>query len=136
MFEMKIITSMNLGEPGDLILSKKQFIFEHSSDNIREDYLIGKILGTGKQLFDFLNKIGAFGEVRLCTHRKTGAKRAVKIIKKSFLKGKEEVRFLSEIEILKTMVPLDNDLLFILTYRIIQLSSDYLKFIRIQSDIS
>jgi calcium/calmodulin-dependent protein kinase I len=46
-------------------------------------------------------EIGAFGEVRLCTHRKTGAKRAVKIIKKSFLKGKEEVRFLSEIEILK-----------------------------------
>lgn len=37
---------------------------------------------------------GAFGEVRLCTHRKTGAKRAVKIIKKSFLQGKEETRFL------------------------------------------
>jgi serine/threonine protein kinase len=47
---------------------------------------------------------GAFGEVRLCTHRKTGVKRAVKIIKKSFLRGKEETRFLSEIEILKTMV--------------------------------
>lgn len=45
--------------------------------------------------------LGAFGEVRICTHRKTGAKRAVKIIKKSFLKGKEETRFLSEIEILK-----------------------------------
>lgn len=48
--------------------------------------------------------LGAFGEVRLCTHRKTGAKRAVKIIKKSFLRGKEESRFLSEIEILKRMV--------------------------------
>lgn len=47
---------------------------------------------------------GAFGEVRLCTHRKSGAKRAVKIIKKSFLQGKEETRFLSEIEILKQMV--------------------------------
>ena len=41
--------------------------------------------------------------MRLCTHKKTGTKRAVKIIKKSFLKGKEEVRFLSEIEILKIM---------------------------------
>lgn len=37
-------------------------------------------------------------------HKKTQAKRAVKIIKKSFLKGKEEVRFLAEIEILKQMV--------------------------------
>jgi serine/threonine protein kinase len=52
--------------------------------------------------------IGAFGEVRLCTHRKTGAKRAVKIIKKSFLQGKEETRFLQEIEILKNMVRFSN----------------------------
>ena len=51
-----------------------------------------------------LTVTGAFGEVRLCTHKKTNAKRAVKIIKKSFLKGKEEVRFLAEIEILKQMV--------------------------------
>ncbi|TNV82197.1 hypothetical protein FGO68_gene11040 [Halteria grandinella] len=76
----------------DITLSKKQFVFEHVADNIRDDYLIGKVLGTG-----------AFGEVRLCTHRKTGAKRAVKIIKKSFLQGKEETRFLQEIEILKQM---------------------------------
>jgi signal transduction histidine kinase len=61
----------------------------HNAENIRDDYLIGKVLGSG-----------AFGEVRLCTHRKTGAKRAVKIIKKSFLQGKEETRFLQEIEIL------------------------------------
>ena len=54
--------------------------------------------------YALMYNIGAFGEVRLCTHRKTGAKRAVKIIKKSFLQGKEETRFLTEIEILKTMV--------------------------------
>lgn len=36
-----------IGNQGDLTLSKKQFVFEHSSDNIREDYLIGKVLGTG-----------------------------------------------------------------------------------------
>ena len=68
---------------GEITLSKKTFVSVHNAENIRDDYLIGKILGSG-----------AFGEVRLCTHRKTGAKRAVKIIKKSFLQGKEETRFL------------------------------------------
>ena len=62
------------GGNNEITLSKKTFVSIHSAENIRDDYLIGKILGTG-----------AFGEVRLCTHRKTGAKRAVKIIKKSFL---------------------------------------------------
>ena len=60
--------------------------------------------------------IGAFGEVRLCTHRKTGAQRAVKMIKKSFLQGKEETRFLQEIEILKNMVRFSN---YSYLYRII-----------------
>jgi calcium-dependent protein kinase len=80
------------GGSNEITLSKKTFVSVHNAENIRDDYLIGKILGSG-----------AFGEVRLCTHRKTGAKRAVKIIKKSFLQGKEETRFLQEIEILKTM---------------------------------
>ena len=80
------------GSSSDIVLSKKTFVNVHSADNIRDDNLIGKVLGSG-----------AFGEVRLCTHRKTGAKRAVKIIKKSFLQGKEETRFLQEIEILKNM---------------------------------
>ena len=62
------------GGSNEITLSKKTFVSVHSADNIRDDYLIGKVLGSG-----------AFGEVRLCTHRKTGAKRAVKIIKKSFL---------------------------------------------------
>jgi serine/threonine protein kinase len=78
----------------DITLSKKQFVFEHVADNIRDDYLIGKVLGTGMKPFKSIYHKGAFGEVRLCTHRKTGAKRAVKIIKKSFLQGKEETRFL------------------------------------------
>ena len=91
---------INIEDETEYTLNKKQFVFEHSSDNIREDYLIGKVLGTGN-IYLYMMFAGAFGEVRLCTHRKTGANRAVKIIKKSFLKGKEEVRFLSEIEILK-----------------------------------
>ena len=30
-----------------LDIKKTDFIFEHASDNIRDDYLIGKTLGTG-----------------------------------------------------------------------------------------
>jgi serine/threonine protein kinase len=62
-----------------LLISKGDFINEHTSDNIREDYQIGKVLGTG-----------AFGEVRVCTHRKSNIKRAVKILKKNFLKEEEQ----------------------------------------------
>jgi serine/threonine protein kinase len=64
---------------GRLLISKGDFINEHTSDNIREDYQIGKVLGTG-----------AFGEVRVCTHRKSNIKRAVKILKKNFLKEEEQ----------------------------------------------
>ncbi len=46
---------------------------------------------------------GAFGEVRVCTHRKSNVKRAVKILKKNFLKDEDEERFKHEIEILKQM---------------------------------
>ena len=78
---------------GKLVITKGDFINEHTSDNIREDYQIGKVLGTG-----------AFGEVRVCTHRKSGIKRAVKILKKNFLKEEEKNKFFHEIEILKKMV--------------------------------
>jgi len=66
--------------------------------------------------------LGAFGEVRFCTHKKTGAKRAVKIIKKSYLKGKEEERFLSEIDILKHMVISTSSKSFIFYLNLIQLT--------------
>ena len=38
----------------DFILDKKTFIFEHASDNIRDDYIIGKILGSGILIYLFL----------------------------------------------------------------------------------
>ncbi len=41
--------------------------------------------------------------MRTCTHRKSGVKRAVKILKKNFLKEEEQKRFFHEIEILKKM---------------------------------
>jgi hypothetical protein len=32
----------------EITLSKKTFVNVHSADNIRDDYLIGKVLGSGK----------------------------------------------------------------------------------------
>ena len=46
---------------------------------------------------------GAFGEVRKCVNRKTGAIRAVKVMRKDALDGKEKTRFFYEIEILKKL---------------------------------
>ena len=41
--------------------------------------------------------------MRKCINRKTGAIRAVKILKKDALDGKEKLRFFYEIDILKTL---------------------------------
>ena len=46
---------------------------------------------------------GAFGEVRKCVNRKTGAIRAVKVMRKDALDPKEKTRFFYEIEILKML---------------------------------
>ena len=46
---------------------------------------------------------GAFGDVRKCINKKTGVTRAVKIIKKDALDGKEKMRFFYEIEILRQL---------------------------------
>ncbi len=45
---------------------------------LKEIYNIGKVLGEG-----------AFGEVRLCTHRETREKRAVKVLKKENMDAAE-----------------------------------------------
>ena len=47
--------------------------------------------------------VGAFGEVRKCINRKTGAIRAVKVMRKDALGGKEKLRFFYEIDILKML---------------------------------
>ena len=39
----------------ELIINKDKFIFEHQSANIRDDYLIGKVLGSGKFCLKFLS---------------------------------------------------------------------------------
>ena len=57
---------------------------------LRDSYKIGKVLGEG-----------AFGEVRLCTNRETGEKRAVKVLKKTEMDQDEIDAMLNEINILK-----------------------------------
>ena len=78
---------------------------------------------------DAIYIIGAFGEVRTCTHRKTGIQRAVKIIKKAFLQGKEETRFLQEINILKSMV------IFICLQPIIQDHPNIVRIFEVYQDV-
>merc|ERR1712166_1125335 len=56
---------------------------------LRDTYKIGKILGEG-----------AFGEVRLCTHRTTSEKRAVKVLRKEAMNKEETDAMLNEINIL------------------------------------
>ena len=55
-------------------------MFDHLRDGrkIKEDYSIKDVIGTG-----------AYGEVRLCKHLKTGVERAVKIILKESLSKSE-----------------------------------------------
>lgn len=52
---------------------------------------------------DFSYIIGGFGEVRKCSNKKTGAIRAVKIIKKESLDAKEKQRFFTEIEVMRQL---------------------------------
>jgi hypothetical protein len=52
------------------------------------------------------SRVGAFGEVRMCVHRETGAQRAVKVLKKSTMDEDETRMLFNEINILKELVRL------------------------------
>ena len=69
------------------------------------------MLGTGKFIkpapFYSANpivNIGAFGEVRMCVHRESGAQRAVKVLRKSHMDDDEKRMLFNEINILKEIV--------------------------------
>jgi serine/threonine protein kinase len=47
---------------------------------------------------------GAFGEVRMCVHRETGAQRAVKVLRKSHMDEDEKKMLFNEISILRELV--------------------------------
>jgi serine/threonine protein kinase len=48
--------------------------------------------------------LGAFGEVRMCVHRDTGAQRAVKVLRKSHMDEDEKKMLFNEINILRNLV--------------------------------
>lgn len=48
--------------------------------------------------------IGAFGEVRMCVHRDTGAQRAVKVLRKAHMDEDEKKMLFNEINILRNLV--------------------------------
>jgi calcium-dependent protein kinase len=52
------------------------------------------------------HSLGAFGEVRMCVHRETGAQRAVKVLRKSHMDDDEKRMLFNEINILRNLVSL------------------------------
>ena len=50
--------------------------------------------------------LGAFGEVRMCVHRDTGAQRAVKVLRKAHMDEDEKKMLFNEINILRNLVSL------------------------------
>ena len=60
------------------------------------------MLGSG-MIFLFID-IGAFGEVRMCVHRESGAQRAVKVLRKSHMDEDEKKMLFNEINILRILV--------------------------------
>ena len=54
--------------------------------------------------------VGAFGEVRMCVHRETGAQRAVKVLRKSHMDEDEKKMLFNEISILRELVGLSTDI--------------------------
>ena len=61
-------------------------------------------------------KIGAFGEVRMCVHRDTGAQRAVKVLRKSNMDDDEKKMLFNEINILREVVSIKSHFITLATY--------------------
>lgn len=75
----------------NLKIKASNFVAQHAG-KLRDHYRIGKMLGAG-----------AFGEVRVCVHRESGAQRAVKVLRKSHMDEDEKKMFFNEINILKDL---------------------------------
>lgn len=72
-------------------VSSNMFV-QKQEGTLRDVYKIGKVLGEG-----------AFGEVRICTHRETKEKRAVKVLKKENMDAAEQASMLNEINTLRDL---------------------------------
>ena len=64
-------------------------------------------------LFHVSLALGAFGEVRMCVHRDTGAQRAVKVLRKAHMDEDEKKMLFNEINILRNLVSLTLHLSFL-----------------------
>jgi len=78
-------------DSSDLKIKASNFVSQHAG-KLRDHYRIGKMLGSG-----------AFGEVRVCVHRESGAQRAVKVLRKAHMDEDEKRMFFNEINILKDL---------------------------------
>eukprot|EP00347_Sterkiella_histriomuscorum_P014917 403359020 len=75
----------------DFKIQATKFVTQNAG-KLRDHYRIGKMLGSG-----------AFGEVRMCVHRETGAQRAVKVLRKSHMDDDEKKMLFNEINILREL---------------------------------
>lgn len=75
----------------EIKVSSQMFVLK-GEGTLRDVYKIGKVLGEG-----------AFGEVRLCTHRQSKEKRAVKLLKKEAMDKAEQESMLNEIQTLRNL---------------------------------
>ena len=75
----------------DIKIKANNFIMQHAG-KLRDHYRIGKMLGSG-----------AFGEVRVCVQRESGAQRAVKVLRKSHMDEDEKKMLFNEINNLKDL---------------------------------
>ena len=78
-------------ESFDFKVKASAFVTQHAG-KLRDNYRIGKILGSG-----------GFGEVRVCVHRGSGAHRAVKVLRKNHMDLEQTKRQFNEINNLKDL---------------------------------
>jgi len=75
----------------NITINASTFVAQNAG-KLRDYYRIGKMLGSG-----------AFGEVRMCVHRDTGAQRAVKVLRKAHMDEDEKKMLFNEINILRNL---------------------------------
>jgi serine/threonine protein kinase len=104
-------SALSIASSKSVHVKVSDFVIQNAG-KLRDYYRIGKMLGSGKthcflQLLTnvvvFLS-LGAFGEVRMCVHRDTGAQRAVKVLRKSHMDEDEKKMLFNEINILRHLV--------------------------------
>ena len=86
---------MGLSVGPEIFVSLKQ-------GSISNSYKIDKVLGEGNEIQIHL-LIGAFGCVRLVTHKNSGMQRAMKQIRKDKIIKEDEQQMFAEVNILKTL---------------------------------